>query len=67
MSTDATRDTATVPGPRPGAEPLDATVVRYKNGPDRCTVAPADVSDDQRLTAWLSVDADALVALREMR
>ena len=46
---------------------LDATVVRYRNEPDRCTVTPPDVSGDQQFTAWLSVDADALVALPENR
>ena len=44
-----------------GREPLQATVVRYRDSPDRCTLAPADVDDDRRLTAWLSVNADAMV------
>jgi len=48
-------------------EPLRATVVTYRDSPDRCTVSPADVSDDQRLTAWLSVDTDAVVSLDESR
>lgn len=51
----------------PSPPPLEATIVHYRSGPDRCTVAPGDVSDERRLTAWLSVDADALVRLGEMR
>lgn len=46
---------------------LSATVVNYRNGPDRCTVTPADVSDEERFTAWLSVDADAMLSLAEFR
>jgi len=66
MSTDTTRG---VPHSRddPEPTPLAATVVRYQNTPDRCTLSPPDVDDDRRLTAWLSVDADALVALAENR
>lgn len=67
MSTDVARDHATGPCPESGPEPLDTTIVHYENGEDRCTVAPPDVGADQRLTAWLSVDADAVVTLREMR
>jgi hypothetical protein len=67
MSADITRNDDA--GSRRGSEPepLDATVVRYRNGPDRCTVAPADVDEDRQLTAWLSVDVDALVGLAGMR
>ncbi|GAA0267125.1 DUF7511 domain-containing protein [Halobacterium noricense] len=66
MSTDSTR------GARQSRDdvdrtPLDATVVRYQNTPDRCTLSPPDVDGDRRLTAWLSVDADALVTLAENR
>ena len=48
-------------------EPLRATVVQYRGSPDRCTVAPADVDADQRLTAWLSLNADAMVSLDDSR
>ena len=44
-------------------EPLRATVVTYRDSPDRCTVAPANVGDERRLTTWLSVNADAMVPL----
>jgi hypothetical protein len=67
MSTDATRDPAPSPRPDTDDDSLEATVVHYEHGPDRYTAAPAAVTDDQRLTAWLSVDADAVVTLREMR
>jgi len=46
---------------------LAATVVRYTDAPDRCTVSPADADDERRLTAWLSVDADAAVPLSDAR
>ena len=48
-------------------ELLQATVVQYRESPDRCTVAPADVDDDRRLTTWLSVNADAMVPLADSR
>ncbi|CQH57866.1 uncharacterized protein HHUB_2618 [Halobacterium hubeiense] len=66
MSTDTTRG---APQSRDDADttPLEATVVRYQNTPDRCTLSPPDVNGDRRLTAWLSVDADALVTLAEHR
>jgi hypothetical protein len=67
MAAEETRDSATDSGYRTATEPLQATVVHYRSAPDRCTVAPGDVSDERRLTAWLSVDADALVRLGEMR
>ncbi len=66
MSTDSSRG---VPQSRGDTDPtpLDATVVRYQNTPDRCTLSPPNVDSDRRLTAWLSVDADALVTLAENR
>jgi hypothetical protein len=67
MAAEETRDDATDSGQRTATDPLEATVVHYQNGPDRCTIAPRDVSDERRLTAWFSVDADALVRLGEMR
>jgi hypothetical protein len=46
---------------------LAATVVRHQQSPDRVTVAPPDVADADRLTTWLSVDADAVVSLPDAR
>jgi hypothetical protein len=68
MSADAHPETVDAGPVEESPEPaLSATVVNYRNSPDRCTVAPADVSDDRQFTAWLSIDADALVSLAELR
>jgi hypothetical protein len=67
MSADSTRDAIAPPRTDAGREPLNCTVVHYENAPDRCTVAPPDVDGDRQFTAWLSVNADALVPLGEMR
>ncbi|MCG1003431.1 MULTISPECIES: hypothetical protein [Halobacterium] len=66
MSTETTRGVARSSDDA-DPTPLDATVVRYQNTPDRCTLSPPNVDPDRQLTAWLSVDADALVALAENR
>jgi hypothetical protein len=42
-------------------------VVRYRDGPDRLTVYPADASDIDRMSTWLTADADACPDLGEMR
>ncbi|WP_336038193.1 DUF7511 domain-containing protein [Halobacterium yunchengense] len=67
MATDPPQDAAEHARLDHRPEPLEATVVRYENGPDRCTVSPRDVDRDRQLTAWLSVNAAALVALEETR
>jgi len=46
---------------------LRSVVVRYRNGPDRCTVYPRRESCCEHAEAWLSADADAFVSLDEMR
>ncbi|GAB7021026.1 DUF7511 domain-containing protein [Halostagnicola bangensis] len=46
---------------------LDAIVVRYEDQPDRCTVAPRECSESERLTTWLSADLDLFVDLEETR
>lgn len=67
MSADTTRDAVDTAPPDGDPAPLDATVVRYRDEPDRCTVTPRGVGGDRRYTTWLSVNADALVTLAEMR
>ncbi|MFA9416595.1 hypothetical protein [Natrinema sp. HArc-T2] len=49
------------------ADALESTVVRYEDGPDRCTIAPRECSEPERLTTWLSADLDMVVDLDEMR
>ena len=46
---------------------LESTVVRYEDGPDRCTIAPRECSEIERLTKWMSVDLEAVVDLDELR
>jgi Fe-S-cluster containining protein len=64
--------------PAPSVEDSDATqrcrrfelrsvVVRYEERPDRCTIYPRRESCCEQIEAWLSADADAFVALDEMR
>ena len=46
---------------------LECIVVRYRDRPDRCTFAPRECSETDRLTHWLSVDTRAVVDLEEVR
>lgn len=46
---------------------LRLAVVRYDDSPDRCTVSPRDVDEDDLLTHWLSIDAALLVPVESMR
>ncbi|TKX42864.1 hypothetical protein EXE48_13880 [Halorubrum sp. ASP1] len=36
-------------------------VDRRSSGPDRVTVFPAEATDDERLSAWVTVDVDSVV------
>jgi hypothetical protein len=36
-------------------------VDRRSSGPDRVTVFPVDATDDERLSAWVTVDVDSVV------
>lgn len=46
---------------------LELAVVRYDDSPDRCTLSPRDVDEEDVLTHWLSVDASLAVPLASMR
>jgi len=46
---------------------LQLTVVRYGDGPDRCTVSPRTVPDGKRTTTWLSANRAAFEELTAMR
>lgn len=59
---DASTETESVPDPD-----LECIVVRYRNRPDRCTFAPRECSETERLTHWLSMDRTAVVDLEEVR
>ncbi|SFR36886.1 MULTISPECIES: DUF7511 domain-containing protein [Halorubrum] len=36
-------------------------VDRRSSGPDRVTVFPAEATDDERLSTWVTVDVDSVV------
>ncbi|MFC7165521.1 DUF7511 domain-containing protein [Halospeciosus flavus] len=66
--TDAGRDVATDERTRTRRpQGLASTVVRYDGRPDRVTFHPDDPSPEERLTAWVSVDRDAVCDLAAMR
>ncbi|WP_313691201.1 DUF7511 domain-containing protein [Halorarum halobium] len=46
---------------------LELALVRYEDAPDRCTLSPRDVDEEEVLTHWLSVDASLAVPLSAMR
>jgi hypothetical protein len=57
---------ATAAADRPDVE-LSLTVVRYADGPDRCTIFPPNATGDARLSTWLSVDYGVVVDLAAMQ
>ncbi|MBX0287306.1 DUF7511 domain-containing protein [Haloarcula salinisoli] len=57
---------ATAATDRPAVD-LSLTVVRYADGPDRCTIYPPDATGDVRMSTWLSVDYGAVVDLTSMQ
>jgi len=46
---------------------LESTVVRYEDGPNRCTIAPRECSEPERLTTWISADLEVVVDLDDLR
>jgi len=66
MPADPAGDAFATPVPAPD-HALRAVTVPQERGPARCTLFPDDADDAARVTTWLSADADALVALGEMR
>jgi hypothetical protein len=46
---------------------LTSVVVAYEGSADRQTLYPADATEIERLTHWLTADADAFQRLDEMR
>jgi len=65
-NTSAPDDTPLVPDVD-AVDHLRSVVVAYEGSADRQTLYPADASEIERLTHWLSADADAFVALNELR
>ncbi|RMB23622.1 DUF7511 domain-containing protein [Haloplanus aerogenes] len=46
---------------------LRSVVVTYEGTPDRQTLYPPEATETERLTHWLTADADAFHHLDEMR
>lgn len=46
---------------------LECIVVRYRDRPDRCTIAPRECPEETRVTHWLSANLSAVVDLEEAR
>ncbi|MFB6068611.1 MAG: hypothetical protein ABEJ90_01630 [Halobacterium sp.] len=67
MSTDHLDGVSSSASPPPREFELRAVVVDYDVGANRCTLYPTDVSDEERLTHWLTADEDAFAALEEWR
>ena len=67
MSNTSTPDDAPVVPDAAAPDHLRSVVVAYEGSADRQTLYPADASEIERLTHWLSADADAFVALDELR
>lgn len=51
----------------PVLEPFEATVVRYDDAPDECTIAPSDVPQTKRTTMWLSAKEGSYCSAVAMR
>ena len=55
------------PSGRPAVDRLRSVLVTYEGAPDRRTLYPQGASDAERLTHWLTADADAFDRLDERR
>jgi hypothetical protein len=72
-NTSAPDDTAGVPeADGPAVDDIDdgrlnSVVVTYEGTPDRRTLYPPEATEVERLTHWLTADADAFEHLDEMR
>lgn len=44
-----------------------ATIVRYEDGPDECTIHPKRVNDNRRTTAWITALEGSFVSLSTCR
>ena len=54
-------------GPKPSEPARVARVESYEDGPDECTIYPADASADALTTTWITARGDAFVRLDAMR
>jgi len=54
-------------GPAEQSVELSLTVVRYADGPDRCTIYPPNATGDARMATWLTADRAAFVDCHSVR
>jgi hypothetical protein len=47
----------------PVLESFEATVVRYEDAPDECTIYPTDVSGHRRTTTWITAKEGSFCSL----
>lgn len=45
----------------------EATVVSYDDEPDECTIYPADATDEELVTTWISAKSGSYVSLADAR
>lgn len=55
------------PEETPGPEHLVAVVEERDHGPDECTIYPADATDEELVTNWITAEAGSYVELDAMR
>ncbi|MWV65459.1 hypothetical protein GRS48_11620 [Halorubrum sp. JWXQ-INN 858] len=53
--------------PREHESSIEATIVKYDDGPDECTLHPTDPTESQRLTEWLTAKQGTYVSLASWR
>ncbi|SFG59584.1 hypothetical protein SAMN04488063_2530 [Halopelagius inordinatus] len=72
---DATNDAAFAAPARPDSRiggpvsppDYEATVVSYDDEPDECTIYPADATEDELVTTWISAKSGSYVSLADAR
>ena len=47
--------------------PIRATIVRYDERPDECTLHPEDPDDDSQMTEWITAESGGYFALVSCR
>lgn len=50
-----------------GDEHIEATIVRYDNQADVCTLHPANPAPEKQTTEWITAEEDGYVYLHEWR
>lgn len=51
----------------PLLEPFEATIQRYGDDPDVCTITPQHASDYDRLTTWITAEEGSFCSAEEYR